>query len=209
MEETYDKNVNLWKKAYTEILEVCKKYHDFDNKFSFRDMNDMRKSAESHLTLIEWYEKYGLKLSHDYKPAQNNYFKHGSYGNFSHFGDAQKEKDSGNGGRYISWPDDDRQPMNEWLFNISFPTGAYIFGDDYDYQQDLFQDFIGRLKSYKPDYSDTVNKSFYWKLENAKPIVEEFNGIYQEFQEKNKQEFDKRKADKLRKQLAELESKSE
>jgi len=208
MENTYDDNVKIWKEAYTKVLEACEKYPDFDNKYSFRDINDMKRSAKSHLLLVEWYEKYGLKLSHDYKPAEYNYFKHGNYGCFNYFNDARAEKDSGNGGKYISWPDDDRQPKNEWLYNISFPTGAYIFGEDYEYQQDLFQEFIKELKSYKPDYSDTVNKSFYWKLENAKAILESFDSILKKYNEKNRSEFDKRKAAKLRKELEKLEAKS-
>lgn len=205
MTNTYDDNIKIWKNAYQEILDVCEKYPDFDNKYSYRDIRDMARSAKSHLLLIEWYEKYGLKLSHDYRPSEYNYIKHSEYIVFSYFNDAQAEKDSGNSGKYISWPDDDRQPKNEWLVNISFPTGAYIFGEDYDYQQDLFQEFIKELKSYKPDYSDTVNKSFYWKLENAKQIYECFSGILAKYHEKNRSEFNQRKAEKLRKELAKLE----
>ena len=208
MQNTYDDNVAIWKEAYTKVLKACEKYPDFDNKYSFRDIRDMAISAKGHLMLIDWYEKYGLKISHDHNPAQYNFFKYGEYIVFNYFNDAQAEKDSGNGGKYISWPDDDRQPKNEWLLNISFPTGAYIFGQDYDYQQDLFQEFIKELKSYKPDYSDTVNKSFYWKLENAKGILENFNDILKKYHEKNRGEFDKRKAAKLRKELEQLESKS-
>lgn len=202
-ELTYDDNVKKWKKAYTELLRVCEKYPGF-SIYNFRDIDTMMRSAKGHLMLIEWYEKYGLKINHDHNPYEYNYLNMGDYMTFNHFYDAEEDKASGSG-RFISWSDDDRQPNNEWLLVISFPTGAYIFGEDYDGQKELFQNFMERLKSYKPDYSDTVNKTLYWKLENAKPIYEEFSGIKREFMEMNRQELNKRKADKLRRELAKLE----
>lgn len=208
MSNTYDDNVKLWKKAYQGILEVCEKYRDFDNKYSFRDIDDMQNAARGHLMLVDWYEKYGLKIDHGHNPHKQNWVNTGEYTAFSRFYDAEADKANGSG-RFISWSDDGRQPNNEWLFIIGFSTGAYIFGYDYEGQQQLFQDFIGRLKSYKPDYSDTVNKSFYWKLENAKPIYDDFGSVLREYREKNRQELDKRKAEKLREQLAELEGKAE
>lgn len=202
---TYEENLAKWKKAYTAILKSCQPYADeFYSLYSFRDVRDMRNSAKNHLMLIDWYEKYGLKLSHDYQPYSYNYFKVSDYIIFNHFGDAQQGKDNGRG-KYISWSDDDRQPKNEWLLNISFSTGAYIFGQDYDGQQELFQSFIKELKSYKPDYSDTVNKSFYWKLENAKAIFEAFPDIYKKYQQLNTDDFNRRKVEKLKKELAKAE----
>jgi len=204
MNHTYDDNIEIWKKAYQNILEACEKYQNFDNKYSFYDIDTMRHSAKNHLLLIEWYEKYGLKLSHDYKPMQYHHFKVNEYMAFSYFQDGDNDKDN-RVGKYISWSDDGRQPSNEWLLCISFPTGAYIFGEDYAGQQQLFQSFISELKSYNPDYSDTVNKSFYWKLENAKSVFEDFSDVLQKYRERNKSELNKRKAEKLRKELEALE----
>ncbi len=204
MRNTYEENVALWKKAYTELLKAGEKYQDFDNLYSFYDIRDIVINAKSHLMLIEWYEKYGLRISHEYKPAQGNYFKTSSYVVFNKFDDAEADKAAGSG-KYISWSDDGRQPNNEWLLEISFPTGAYIFGDDYDYQQKLFQDFINELKSFNPDYSDTNNKSFYWKLDNAKSIYEEFKNILDKYKNLNREQFNSRKAAKLREELRKLE----
>lgn len=205
-ELTYDDNVKIWKDAYTAIFKSCEPYADkLGGLYGFSDVRDMRNSAKNHLMLIDWYEKYGLKISHDHNPSNYNYLKIDDYIVFSYFNDGERDKASGSG-KYISWSDDGRQPKYEWLLNISFPTGAYIFGDDYDYQQQLFQDFIKELKTYNPDYSDTCNKSFYWKLENAKPIYEEFSGILRKYEDLNSAEFKQRKADKLRKELEKLES---
>lgn len=201
---SYDANVKKWKKAYTDILAVCEKYPDFYELYSFNDLKTMQNSANDHLTLIEWYEKYGLKISHEYAPYSHNYFSLGNYMAFNHFGDAKKAKDNGSG-KFISWSDNGNQPKDEWLFNIHFSTGAYIFGEDYKYQQQLFQDFFNELKTYSPDYSDTVNKSLYWKLENTKPIYTDFISILNKYREHNQSELNQRKADKLRKELQELE----
>jgi hypothetical protein len=162
-------------------------------------------NAKDHLMLIEWYEKYGLKIEHDHKPYSYNYFKIDDYQGFSRYGDAAKEKAEGSG-RYISWPDNDKQPKNEWLFSISFSTGAYIFGEDYDGQKQLFQDFFNELKSYNPDYLDSMNKSLYWKLENAKPIFDKFYTILKKYQELNIADLKRREANKLREKLAKLDS---
>ncbi len=211
-ERTYEDNVKIWKKAYEDVAKVCGKYSkEFVNYASdFGDIREMEAKAKNHLMLIEWYEKYGLKIDHEHKPFSYSYFGFGSYGamqyvSFTRFGDAAKEKENGSG-RYISWPDDDKQPKNEWCMKIGFSTGAYIFGEDYDYQKQLFQDFFKELQTYKPDYSDSHNSSLYWKLENAKPIFDNFSSIFEKYRERNASERKQREADKLRKQLEKIES---
>lgn len=201
-----EKTIEEQKKAYLEIVKVTEKYKHFNDKYSIRDINDMYLAAKNHLMRIDWYEKYGIKLDKDAKLYEHNWFRVSEYLNFSHFGDAQKDKDVGSG-RFISWSDDGRQPNDEWLLNIGFSTGAYIFGDDYELQKPLFQDFIEELKSYKPKYSDTVNKNFYWGIDDAKAIFEAFPGILKKYQERNRAEFDERKAKKLRAELEKLEAK--
>ena len=204
MKTEYDDDVKKWKKAYTDILEVCQKYHDFDNLYRLRDVDDIISSAKNHLLLIEWYEKYGLRIDHDFKPYSFNYIRLDDYTSLSHYGDGEKEKNAGSG-KCISWSDDGKQPENEWLFIISFPTGAYIFGEDYNYQKELFKDFFNELKSYNPDYSDTANKHLYWKLENAKTIYEMFKSILNKYYERNSSELKQRKVEKLRAELTRLE----
>lgn len=202
----YQHTVRRWKEAYKDVLRVCERYDHFKDKYdsSFRDIDDMKMSAKNHLMLIEWYEKYGLRVDHDHKPYSYNFIEINRYVRFNHFEDAQKDKDNGSG-KYISWSDDGRQPLNEWLLNISFPTGAYIFGSDYNGQRTLFQDFFDELNSYNPDYSDTHNNNLYWKLENAKPIYDEFNTILRKYEERNQAELKQRKIEALRKDLEKLE----
>jgi len=204
MKEEYTKNIDLWKKAYSEIIEVCKKYPDFNNKFSFYDINDMKKKAKNHLLLIEWYEKYGIKLDHSFEPYTRDYLNINNYLNFQLFKDAEKCKEKSRG-RSISWSDDDRQPEDGWYLCIGFSTGSYIFGEDYEGQKQLFQDFFQELKSYKPDYSDTTNHNLYWKTENAKQMYDNFNEILKKYHEKNKLELNGRKIKKLKAELEKAE----
>ena len=203
---SYEKNVKKWKKAYTDILKVCEKYNDFE-EYAFYDIKDMAESARNHLLLIDWYENYGLKINHDKKSYTFGYFsvEYGENKKFLQFGDAAKDRDAG-GGRYIAWSDDDRQPLNEWLFNVVFPSGAWVFGEGH--ATSLFQEFFRELKSYKPDYIDNYNRSLYWKLENAKPIFDEFDSIFKKYKDRYASGEKQRRADKLRKELEKLEAES-
>lgn len=199
-------NIELLKKAYSEILEVCEKYQYFEEKFGseFDDINEMIREAKNHLLIIEWYEKYGFELNHSLGLYARNCVRINSYVSFQLFEDAERCKIECYG-RSIAWPDDGRQPEDGWYLCLSFPTGPYIFGEDYENQKQLFQDFFQELKSYKPDHSDTVNRDLYWKIENAKSIYNNFDKILKKYQEKNEAELKERRAKKLREELKKIE----
>lgn len=82
--------------------------------------------------------------------------------------------------RYISWSDDSRQPDGEWLFKLSFPTGAYVFGKHYP--KNLFNKFFNELKSkFEPKYSDTANSALYFSPDNAKAAFEGYKGVIEKY----------------------------
>lgn len=191
------------KKAYEEIEKVCEKHMDITEHTHMDDIKTMYNSVKNHLLIIEWGEKYGIDLPHKTQLYHYNYVRMGSHLSFNYFLDAKGDKAKGSG-KYISWSDDGRQPKDEWLFCISFPTGAYIFGEDYDGQQQLFQDFFNDLKSYAPDYVDTTNSCLYWKLENSKKIYAEFGAVQTKYMARNKAELKARKIARLKKEVAEL-----
>jgi hypothetical protein len=193
------------KQAYKDIYDVCQKYSDND-WYRGDDIRDMMSTAKGHLMLIEWEEKYGLKISHEYNPVKTNYLRISDNLMISYYKNALEEHEKGSG-RYISWSDDGEQPMNEWLFELSFSTGAYIFGDDYDGQRNLFEKFFNELKTYNPDFSDAHNSSLYWKLENAKEIFNKFNEILNKYRKINTSEFEQRKIKKLEDELKKLKEK--
>lgn len=205
----YYENSTALKDAYKKVLSVCKKYEGIKDEFEsrcFNDIYDMGVSAQNHLLLIEWFEKYGIKLSQEYKPFQYHYIEDGSYRSFSYYENAKKEKGNGSG-RYIAWSDDGKQPLNEWLFSLHFSSGSYIFGSDYEGQMPLFNSFFDELKSYNPDFSDTMNHSLYWKLENARPVYDNFDEIVKKYYKLIEEDRNRMKADKLRKEIEEIEKK--
>lgn len=103
------------------------------------------------------------------------------------------------GGRTISWEDDGKVPENgEWLYKISFSTGAYIFGQHYP--QQLFKEFFNELKSLSPKYCDTANSALYFSSENASEAYEAYPKILKKYK-------DKIEADKKRIELEETKKK--
>jgi hypothetical protein len=187
------------KKAYTEVLQVCEKHSEISKSdYYFNDLANMANLARGHIMLINWHVEYGIKLEHKNEYLVNKYFKHDEHCAFSYYVDEQN---------YIAWSDDDRQPSSEWLFVISFPTGAFIFGGDYEYNQEAFKQFFTELKSFDPDYSDTANKTLYWKLDNAQEIFYEFNGILKKYTELVRANYNAIQVAKLKKEIEKLESK--
>lgn len=105
--------------------------------------------------------------------------------------------------RTISWSDDKRQPEDEVMLVISFPTGPYIFGSDY--LPKLFEEFFEELKSYGYKYLDTINKNIYFSVETGAKVANEFKEVMNKYCEKHRQGANKRKIDRLREELRLLE----
>lgn len=106
------------------------------------------------------------------------------------------------GERKIGWSDDGRQPENEWLYIISFGTGAYIFGQSYP--EETFQSFFNELKGFEPKYCDTVNHSLYFAPEQAKAVFDAFWEIYGRHKAMVEDEMKKKRKDELLKELKRL-----
>ena len=130
----YQKYKELWKWAFSDILKVCEKYSDIEDEFSRDEIGDIANKAKNRLLLVEWYEKYGIALHPTTTLYGSTYIGISDYMSFQLFKDANKCRKEGDG-RYILISDDGRQPEDGWYFVIDFPSGAYIFGDDYDGQQ--------------------------------------------------------------------------
>lgn len=105
--------------------------------------------------------------------------------------------------RTISWSVDGRQPEDEIMLVISFPTGAYIFGDSYP--EELFERMWTEIKSYNPKYTDDMNKTVYFPLDKAAPIANEFRNILNKYYKIYKEETNLRKVNELRRELERLE----
>lgn len=178
-------------KAYNEILEVTKKYKDI----CIFNVNEMEAKAKFHLFGLKLKETYGFTIEpKDIRSLDWNNF--GDYRAVGLFGEKYK--------RTISWEDDGKQPDDEILLCLSFPTGAYIFGDDYPVN--FFKDFFQELKTYNPKYIDTTNKNLYFSMDNAGIIFNEFPTILKRYYYKNKEDAKARKIKKMEEELTKLKA---
>ena len=98
----------------------------------------------------------------------------------------------------------DKQPeIDRWLLCISFSTGAYIFGDDYD--TETFDAFFKELiKTYKPEFIDYPNNKLFWYIEdtNAPKAASSLTQVYDKYLEKHQ---DKGKQYEIERLQAELD----
>jgi len=187
------------KKIFQKIIDICEQNTDTEGTLS-----DIRIKAKNRVIRYEWEEKYDIKI--DSRFAEYDYYRIDDYQFIGYFKDGYECKKECYG-RSISWPEKDKQPVNEWIYEIGFSTGAYIFGEDYEGQKKLFQDLFEELRTYKPDYEDLHNNNLYWKIENAKEIMSEFRIILDKYRDRNREELKTREIVKLEEKLSQLKSK--
>ena len=187
------------REVFQKIIDICEANTDTEGTLS-----DIGIKAKNRVIRYEWEEKYGIKLD-DSRFAEYDCLRLNDYEFVSYFEDGYICKKEGRG-RSISWSEYGKQPVNEWIYEIGFSTGAYIFGEDYNGQQQLFQDFFEELRTHKPDYEDLHNHNLYWKIENAKEIMSQFKNILNKYRDRNREELKSRKIKKLEADLAELKN---
>ena len=88
------------------------------------------------------------------------------------------------------------------LLKISFPTGAFIFGDDYD--TELFEDFYAELHEVIPAYEDELNYALYYTVENGSKAYEHYRQTYKKYEEMALDRRKQRRIKELEKTLEEL-----
>lgn len=102
----------------------------------------------------------------------------------------------------LSWPDDGRQPK-ELLYTLQFPTGAYIFGEEY--HRELFVKFFSELKEFGPKYLDSVNNKLLFDSDVAHKVYNALPDILKKYKDMVGEYNKKAEKEKLLKRLAELE----
>lgn len=158
------------------------------------DVDSLISKSKVHLFGLELKEKYNLNLD----PSKVDSFSWNRFGDYMSIGWwGEKYR------RTISWSDTDEQPIDELLLQISFPTGAFIFGNDYPTK--FFQQFFKELKTYNPKYSDTVNHNLYFSMDNANIVFNSFNDILKKYYELNREDVKQRKIEQMKSDLAKLE----
>ena len=184
--------MNTTEKAYKEILKVLNKYKS-DIAF---DVDSLEIKAKHHLFGVELVEKYGFNL--DPKRIQSTDWQELRENVFIGFWDGERSK--------VSWSDDGRQPNNEILLCIKYPTGAYIFGGDYP--TEFFQKFFLELKKYNPKYIDSAYICLYFSLDNGGEIFNHYDSIVKRYHKENKEDLEQRKIKKMKVELSKLEAQS-
>lgn len=85
------------------------------------------------------------------------------------------------------------------LLKISFPTGAYIFGEDYD--TELFKEFYKKLHDVTPAYEDELNHALYYTDDNGSEAYEHYLQTYKKYNEMYKDRSKQRRIKELEKEL--------
>ena len=108
----------------------------------------------------------------------------------------------GYGRAYISMEDNGKTPKNEWLYEISFSTGPYFFGECCP--EELFARFFTELKSYEPAYIDSMNNCLYFNASNAKVIHDALPLIVAKYRKQMEEEYKRLRKVELEKELKKL-----
>ena len=143
---------------------------------------DIRSIVEARIKVLDVYNLFGIGLTRPPASFSTNYCRVSDHITMAKYGEAHR--------RTISWSDDDRQPDDEWLYQISFPTGAFIFGEHYP--QETYQKFFLELKTYKPKYADTKNNNLYFSPSNASKVHEDFDSIFKKYGQMAREEVIKK-----------------
>lgn len=165
-----------------EQIEKIARENDFDNLCS--ELSSLYSKIKNTLNVAKKYEKWQLDVS-DYSFVSGGEIKYGigifTYSHITNYGDIEPEE----------------------LLKISFPTGAYIFGNDYD--EEFFDEFFNELLLVKPKYKDVINDALYYSAENGKEAYEHYQATYKKYCELLTERHKKRKIEKLKAELADLE----
>lgn len=186
-------------KAYEELLKVVKKNAEvFDGSHVYLSAAEIKSIVDA----LKVSERFGIPLDGlqkgewlQIKGAYDHWTAIGLYG----------EKH----GRTIGWLDSVKQPKSEWLYCINFPCGAYTFGGDvYDraYPKQTWDAFMNELKAFGAAYSDTANNALYFREDVSKEVYDNFWPIFKKYQALVSPELAEQKKQKLRDELARLES---
>lgn len=174
--------------AMYEILNVLEKHSKHIEK---EPSVDVRHYVRDVIRKIEVGELFGINITDS--GSHPSMYTMSQFSKLIYYGDSGR----------ISWSDDDRQPDNEWLYVIDFPTGAYIFGDSYP--EKTFKSFFTELKAFGPKYCDTANKSIYFDNTVAKTVHEQLGVLYKKYSGLVDKELKQRRKEKLKAELKKLE----
>ena len=158
-------------------------------------LTSIKSEADKHLFALELKEVYGYDIKR--KHVNREYEQ---LNDFICINRANEHKS-------IISEDGTRPENGEILLQISFPTGAYIFGGDYP--REFFYKFINELKTYNPKYIDSMNHYLYFDLTNGAKIFNEFNDVFNRYKDLNKKDLILREIERKNKEIENLKKEFE
>jgi hypothetical protein len=178
--------------GYKELIRIIEDYN-------LDDMQKVKIDAEKRIFAFEFLNKYNIEIDPN-KLSINNGVIWTSF--YTPFGDIYLGT---YGNKYNRTVTNNKQDVDEEvLLHISFPTGAYIFGEDYP--KEFFAKFYSELKSYNPKYCDDLNKGLYFSMDNATNIFNDYRNICKKYIDENRNDCKQRKIKELREEADRLES---
>lgn len=175
-------------KELKEIIKIC------ENTEKCNVIEDIQNICEKQLLAEELNEMFGFNLSYN-DIHSKDWIRISNY-----YGDMSIGIWGVDYNRTIC--NIQEQPINERLFSICFPTGAYIFGEDYP--KELFNRFYSELETYNPKYNDKINHCLYFDLDNGVKIYKEYRNILGRYQKEHNDGAKQRKIEELQKQIDRL-----
>jgi len=174
---------------YNKILNLIDEYRDIKLPYSL----NIEYPLKNLINIQQAVDKFNLGIIAE---SPQDYIKVREYSFVALYGEKYN--------RTIAWSDDDIQPEDEWLYVLSFPTGAFIFSEDYPIS--TFSEFFNELKEFSPKYCDTNNHNLYFTSDNAHLIHQAFDSILSKYRSASQLEIKQAKIDVLKAKLAQLEN---
>jgi len=176
------------KELLLEIKNKLQQLYEIDDDYEIR--NFMRE-IDKKIKIIEYKEKYDIDLkTRDFQNADWVYIER--FKGIIYIGKGMEVLNS------------DAQPdKNEELIAFCYPTGAYIFGNDYD--EKVFEEFFEELKKYNFKYIDDINDKLYFELEKGSKLFKDYDKICKKYQELYDLRAKERRKEELKKQLEMLD----
>ena len=182
--------LNEAKKAYYDIISLMRA----NEHLIVFNINDLELKSRFHLFGLKLKEEYGFNIDPT-SVQSNDWVKLGSNIIVAWYGPEY--------GRRIAYSDDKRQPKDELLLEVRFPSGAYVFGDHYP--EKLYSAFFAELKRLGPKYTDTHNNVLYYSMENAGSVFNGFDDMVKTYREMDARNMRIKHLQDLREEIKRLE----
>ena len=98
-----------------------------------------------------------------------------------------------------------RNHTGETWLQFSFPTGGFLFGDDYDFEL-FYEFFFDFVMSVPYGDLDRVNNVVIFDAEHAHEAIASYKKLREEYAEKYRRRVQERRVEKLREELSKAES---